>query len=495
MNWLLEPNRCPGLFYGTPAEDGALLRIRTPGGLLNDPQGRAIATLAEQLGSETIQVTNRANLQLRSVHHAPTPRAFQMLQALGLAAKHPSIDHLRNVMASPTAGIDAQELIDTRPLVQALDAYIQRHLEFADLSAKFSIGIDGGGTVGIGTRSAIAWEHRYNEIHLAVENQKSSPTPYFRLFLGADKHLCDTQVLIPLDECITVVAALAMVLLAYGQASQNRPRMKHLLRDWGMERYLEQVNQRLPQRLCPVADSPPPLPTQRYAHLGVHPQRQFGLSYVGVHLELGQLTVTQLRALVQLSTAVGSGQLRLTPWQTMLLPNIPNAQVPEVLHHLSALGLPVSDHQTDAAIVACGGKPGCAVAATDTQSHAIALADYLNQRLTLTSPVNIHFTGCPKSCAQPSPAEITLLGTTTDVSGYPVEMYRIYVTGNLPISDVLEQAEAAQLLGEVTPSELPLRIEQLLTLYQQHTMPGESFGEFADRLSVTTLKRLMSVTA
>jgi ferredoxin-nitrite reductase len=121
VTWLLEPNVCPGLFYGTPAQDGFLVRIRTPGGLLNFQQGQAIATLVEQWGSAAIQVTNRANLQIRSVHIAPTADVFQILQTLGLAAQNPSIDHLRNVMTSPTAGIDSQELIDTRPLVQAID--------------------------------------------------------------------------------------------------------------------------------------------------------------------------------------------------------------------------------------------------------------------------------------------------------------------------------------------------------------------------------------
>lgn len=110
MTWPIKPNVCPGLFYGTSAQDGFLIRIRTPGGLLNHQQGRAIATLAEQWGSETIQVTNRANLQIRSVRHSPTPEVFQTLQTLGLAAQNPSIDHLRNVMTSPVmeySGVDS----------------------------------------------------------------------------------------------------------------------------------------------------------------------------------------------------------------------------------------------------------------------------------------------------------------------------------------------------------------------------------------------------
>lgn len=494
MAWLMEPNRCPGLFYGTPAQDGFLIRIRTPGGLLNFQQGQAIATLVEQWGSAAIQVTNRANLQIRSVHIAPTADVFQILQTLGLAAQNPSIDHLRNVMTSPTAGIDSQELIDTRPLVQALDAYIQSHPELAGLSAKFSIGIDGGGAVGIGTRSEIPWEHRYNEIQLSAVSLPGNI--YFQLALGGDKQLRNTQVLIHPDQCVSVVAALARVYLDYVNQSprlQKKPRMKHLLQDWGIERYLQQVNQHLTCPLRPVTACPTPFPTQRYAHLGVHPQRQPGLSYIGIHLSLGQLTTTQLRELLQLSKTFGSSDLRLTPWQTILLPDIPNQQVTEVLQHLSSLGLSVSDNRVTAAIVACGGKPGCAASKTQTQTHAIALIKFLNQHLTLESPVNIHLTGCPKSCAQPSPAEITLLGTTTEQSGETVEGYQIYVSTNRYSCGDSKQAAIQHHIGEAMVAELPSRIEKLLTLYKQHRKTlDESFGEFTNRFSIIDLERSMT---
>ncbi|MBD2328010.1 precorrin-3B synthase [Alkalinema sp. FACHB-956] len=534
MAWLIEPNVCPGLFYGTSAQDGFLIRIRTPGGLLNHQQGRAIATLAEQTlaeqtlaeqwGSHGIQVTNRANVQIRSVQTSPTVEALETLQTLGLAAHNPRIDHLRNVMTSPTAGIDVQELIDTRPLVRALDEAIQSHSELADLSAKFSIGIDGGGTVGIGTRSSIPWEHRYNEIQLsavvgdgkeglgawsvghgeclAIPDTQAKPI-CFRLSLGGDKQLWETQVLVAPDDCVAVVAALAKVYLEYVQQSPRlpkKPRMKHLLQDWGVERYLQQVNHYLPHPLQPAIAAPSLSPTQPYAHLGIHPQRQSGLSYIGIPLRLGQLTATQLRGVVDLSETFGSCQLRLTPWQTMVLPDIPDAQVAEVVRALSALGLVISENQVATAIVACAGKPGCAAAETQTQAHAIALANHLNQNLVLESPVNIHLTGCPKSCAQPSPADILLMGTglpTQDDGNQPgaeiVEGYQLYINGvnshgGGSAQDPLEQKATQYHLCDVTASELPSTIEQLMKLYKQHrATPHESFGEFVSKFSRTSL--------
>lgn len=474
MSWIAEPNVCPGLFYGTSAQDGFLVRIRTPGGLLNYQQGKAIAALIDQLGSDTIQITNRANLQLRSVQTAPTAEAFQSLQQLGLAAQNPNIDHLRNLMASPTAGIDPQELIDTRPLVQALDAYIQSHPELAGLPAKFSIGIDGGGAVGIGTRSAIAWEYRYNEIQLsAVE----LPTPQFRLSLGVNQQWCETQVLVEPDDCISVVAALAAVYLDYvkqAPPSAKKPRMKHLLQDWGVETYLQRANHYLSRPLRQAQSELDLLPTQPYGHLGIHPQRQSGLSYLGLSLPLGQLTAVQLQGLVQLSENFGSGHLRLTPWQTVLLPDIPNPQIPDLLHALSSLGLPAAVTRSNAALVACAGKPGCAASATQTQPHALALAKYLNARVTLEHPINIHLTGCPKSCAQPSPADITLLGTAIAQHGTTVEGYQVYVGKHSPAS--------GPELCTVTAAEMPFLIERLLQFYQQHRQPNQSFRDFTHHL-------------
>ncbi|MGL5132002.1 MAG: precorrin-3B synthase, partial [Planktothrix sp.] len=291
MNWLVKSNVCPGLFYGTPAQDGFLIRIRTPGGWLNTQQGKLIAQLLQEWGSETLQVTNRGNLQIRAVQTSPSLEVFQTLQNIGLAASDPRIDHLRNIMASPTAGIDSQELIDTRPLVEKLDNFIQNHPSIIELSPKFSIGIDGGGKVGIGTRSPIAWEHRYNEIQLsaiAIVNPINSTSDlYFQLALGGDKNLYPTPILIKPENCLAVVAALVKVYIDYVQQNPSptgkKLRMKHLLKDWGVEKYIQAVNNNLEHPLTVISDAEKtvlktlnPLPSQPYAHLGIHPQKQAG---------------------------------------------------------------------------------------------------------------------------------------------------------------------------------------------------------------------------
>jgi ferredoxin-nitrite reductase len=431
MSWLSEPIVCPGLFYGTPAEDGALLRLRVPGGQLDWRQCDAIATLSRALSPEAdpqLQVTNRANLQLRGVAAGPTVAQFQVLQGVGLAGQDPRLDHLRNLMMSPTAGIDPEEWLDPWPLVQGLDRYIQTHPSLAGLPAKFSIGLDGGGSVGIGVRSQVAWQQRPNEIQLTAVSQQA-----WRLQLLSAVGLMDTGVLIPAGWVLDAIAALTAIYRDYGQQHTppggKPPRLRQVLADWGLGEYLTRVKQRAIPALAPwfeardfdelelaagdpISSAALLPPTQAHGGLGIQTQKQPGLVYVGLSLPLGHLPVSTLTALADLAVDFGSGQLRLTPWPGILLPDVPEARVTALSQRLQALGLAVAAPPS-AGVVACTGKPGCKSADTQTQPHALAVMQRLDQqqaRLGLTEPVNVHVTGCPKSCAQSGRAAIAVLG-------------------------------------------------------------------------------------
>jgi len=452
LTWLFEPDTCPGLFYGTSAQDGFLIRLRTPGGLINLSQGEAITQLFEELDLNTIQVTNRANFQIRGLKKAPSTEVFQTLSKLGLAGKNPRLDHLRNVMSSPTVGIDSQELINTHPFVFAILNYIENNPHLIQLSPKFSIGIDGGGQVSIGTRSNVMAEHRYNEIQFSAVNYHDQI--FFHLALGGDKKLWDTEILIDPKDCISVLDALITVYLDYviSNPREKKLRLKHLLQDWGLTKYLKQVQDYL---TFPLTQAKITLsPTLPYGHLGIHSQKQEGLSYIGLSLILGHLTVNQWRGLVNLSHRFGNEEIRLTPWQSLLLPNIPTTKVKEIIPLLEDLGLSPFVNQPQGAIVSCAGKPFCGSAITQTQLHAKILIQYLQERIKLDYPVNIHLTGCPKSCAQPSPAEITLLGTMIEQEDNFVEGYKIYV-GN-------GQESLKSKVGEYAFVDVPQIIEKLI---------------------------------
>jgi ferredoxin-nitrite reductase len=425
---------CPGLFYPTFAQDGRLIRIRTPGGRLTVSQARTLVEIGDRF-QQPLQVTHRANLQIRGLPAEIPAEILRQLQSVGLAAPSP-IDHLRNIMASPTAGIDRTQRIDTTPFVQDLDAYLSSHPHLSPLSAKFSIGFDGGEQVAIA---------RHNDLQFtAIDHQGI----HFCLDIAGIP-----MFLIPPQACIPTIAAIAQLYLeasiVHGGSRKLRLKEMDISELCARARLSFPPAAAIPDR---VAQSP----------IGIHPQRQENFSYIGVVLPLGKLETQHLNELADLAEAYGDRTLRLTPCQNILLPHIPNAFLDRLQ---SQLHLPTSPHHIHNALIACAGKT-CAASVTDTQTDALNLAEYLQQRITLDMPLTIHFSGCPKSCAHHGRSDITLIGTVVDRS----ESYQIYL------------GDQNHALGQAVPPErIPNLILNLLQIYQQQRLTGESFRDFIDR--------------
>jgi ferredoxin-nitrite reductase len=447
--------------------------MRIPGGILNVQQCRSIADLADLYSTGCLQVTNRANLQIREVHSEIPPEVWQDLQELGLASPCVEVDPIRNMMASPTAGIDRQQLLDTRPLVKAWDDYLQTHPELSELSAKFSIGFDGGESVSI--------RNRRNDILLAAGRWANSEI-VFTLHLNG----INTGIVIQQSQCISVLAALADAYLEYTKNRHRiegkKPRLRHLLADWGAASYLEKVEKNLPFSLqqSPIDSSERAIESDGY--LGIHPQQQPGFSYIGMALPLGRLKSKQLRNLANLAQNIGGSTLRLTPWQNLLISDIPNSQVSEVKQQIADLGLHSSATNLDSCLVACAGSSGCASSATDTQSHALEMVRDLAQKLTIDRSINIHFSGCEKSCAQHQPIDITLIGIQIQRGNETIAGYNIYVgKKDLPFG--------RQIFPAVTVAEMPSAIALMLRVYQRCRSPDESLGQFCDRWAIDKLQQ------
>ncbi len=472
---LSELPTCPGLFCGSSAQDGMLARMRIPGGILTAQQCDAIADLADNSGAGYVQVTNRANVQIREIHTPIAPDVFHRLQTLELAAKIPSLDPIRNIMASPTAGVDSQMLIDTRPLVRAFDDYLQTHLELAALSAKFSICFDGGESVSV--------RDRRNDITL-VAHQLPSSEIGFRVCLNVDgQNAGDVGTFISEDRCLEFITALTQVYLRYTQehysGTGRKPRFRDLLSNWSVEQCLERVGQLLGFSLCRETFFLP-LSSPSYQHLGIHSQREADLSYVGIALPLGRLESWQLRELAQL-THLGSGRVCLTPWQTILIPDVSDDRLNDLERAIADLGLHTSATRFDSALVACSGRTGCASGLADTQTHALRLVDLT---ASLDQPLNIHFSGCEKSCAQQTPSDIALVGIEIKEGNSTIEGYDVYLGSS--------ESPFGRRIRSVSASGATSLIEQMLQIYQQQRMLGESFKMFVDRHSIDQLQQWFS---
>jgi ferredoxin-nitrite reductase len=465
---------CPGLFYGSQAQDGILSRMRIPGGILTTSQAMAIADLIDQYASGYIQVTNRANLQIRGLTENIKPGVFYHLQKLGIGSRLLEVDPIRNIMISPTAGIDPQQLVDTRPMVQALDDYLQAHPELAALSPKFSVGFDGGELVSI--------RDRLNDLTLVAQPSKKL-NHSFRLYLNLDgKNSFDTGVVISANY-LSVLAALIQVYLEYCLShpiiAGRKPRLRHLLNDWGVDDYLSRVEHYLgvPWQRVTVETKQV---RQSYQHLGIHRQKQPGFSYLAIALPLGRLASWQLRESANLAQFYGSGTLRLTPWQNLLISDLPNSQLPELQQCLVKLGFHWDANRWDSSLVACAGSKGCAKAASDTQRDGLALVSNLTQRLSLDQPINIHISGCEKSCAQHHQSDIALVG-----SQEMGNVYDLYVGSG-------ESSFGRQILQAVGANQIPGLIEQLVKIYQEKRLPAQSFQEFINHQNLTKLQQWLN---
>ncbi len=466
---------CPSLFNATSAQDGILSRMRLPAGLITSRQCEVVAKITNQFGNDEIQITNRANLQIRT-SQALSSDTLLDLQDYGLASSLAITDGLRNIMASPTAGIDPHALINTIPFVKQWNFYLANHPELEILSNKFSVCFDGGELVNVCDRPndicfvAVKFDHEiYFDLRLGLGDRGDAPVAVGRL--------------IHPKQMLEVLAALTEVYREYTEQKLNQanfcdrlPRLRELINDWGVDRYLQIVEEKLSYLLRPSPLAP--LPQERgirfdCKHLGVHAQKQSGLFYIGVVIPLGRLTATQFQGLANLARAYGGGALRLTPWQNMLITDIAEAQIAQVTREINGLGLSISANNPYAAIAACSGYTGCKSAHTNTQADAKKVAAHLESCIQLDHPINIHFSGCDKSCAQHHPSDICLVGIA---SGTDAETYKIYVGDG--------DTSFGRELSEYGAENISTLIEKLLKNYQDQRQDStQTFREFVNQQS------------
>ena len=481
-----------GLFNVAPAQDSFMLRMRLPNGILKAHQLDGLADLASRFGGGALDVTTRANLQMREIRPENAASLLEALVDLGIVARGSGADNIRNVTGSPLAGIDPAELIDTRPLCRQWHFHILADRTLYGLPRKFNVSFDGGGV-------SPALEETNDVGFQAVVVGDGAPVPpglYLRLVLGGISGHRDlarpTGAFCRPDQASAVADAIVRVFIAHGDRSnRNRARLKYLLDDWGFERFVAAVEDRLGAPLVRLDESciAPRPATRRDAHVGVHPQRQPGLNWIGVTLPVGRLTVRQAAGLAALARTLGDGDIRLTVWQNVILSGIGDDKVAAAEAAIVALGLQTTASPIRAGLVACTGNAGCKFAAADTKADAMAVARHVEAQLALDVPVNVHLTGCHHSCAQHYIGDIGLIGARVPVNddGDTVEGYDIAVGGGFA-----ENARIGRVIWKgVAASEAPRHVAALLAAYLTHRAhPGESFQAFALRHEIGVLDGL-----
>jgi ferredoxin-nitrite reductase len=480
-----------GLFHVAPAQDSFMCRLRLPGGIVRAAQLRGLADLADDLAAGHADVTTRANLQVREIPARNAAEVLNRLAELGLTSRGAGADNVRNVTGSPTAGVDPDELIDTRPHARAIHFHILNHRALYGLPRKFNIAFDGGGRVPVLEETN---DVAFSAVRVA-DGFGPPPGVWYRLGLGGvtgHRDLArDTGVIVDPAQTTRVCDAVLKVFIAEGdRTARNRARLKYVLDRLGVAEFLARVEAELGEtlvRVDPAAFASRP-GQDRMAHVGVHAQAQPGLSWIGVLLPQARMTSARMRGLADVADRFGSGVIRLTVWQNLLISDV--ADVPGALAAIHALGLATEASHVRAGLVSCTGSAGCKFALAATKAQGAALADYLDARIEAPAPVNIHVTGCPNSCAQHFVADIGLMGARVDRGEDAVDGYDLHVGGGAGAD-----AAIGRLIQRVAADEMAPMILALLRAWSDGRGPGESFQAWSARHDEAALRGFLAAEA
>lgn len=484
-----------GLFYVAPAQTSYMCRLRIPNGIVKHWQMAGLADLTEKYAGPYAHVTTRANLQIREIEPKNAVAVVEEIQDIGLCTRGTGADNIRNVTGTPTAGIDPQELLDTRPYAREWHNHILNERALYGLPRKFNVGFDGAGRIPVLEDT--------NDIGFQAVEVKDGfgvePGVWFRLTLGGitghKDFAKDTGVIVRPEEATAVADAIVRVYIAHGdRTDRNKSRLKYVLDAWGLDKYIAHVEQQLGRPLAKVpAEAVAERPAfDRSAHIGVHRQKQEGLNWIGVVLPVGRMTVAQMRGLARVAQDFGDGDIRLTVWQNLLISGVPDARVEAAEAAIGALGLSTTASSIRAGLVACTGATGCRFAAAHTKEQAEEIAQWCEARVVMDTPVNIHLTGCHHSCAQHYIGDIGLIACKVEEGEEQVEGYHILVGGGFGP----DAAIARELYRDVKAQNAPRTVERMLKGYLVHrASPEETFLTFSRRHEIDALKEMFDAEA
>jgi len=480
-----------GAVGGSGGEGRALpyfmVRIRLSNGILNSSQLRAIADLTEKHGRGIADITVRQNIQLHWVTIEALPEIIDTLVSQGLTTMSTCGDVTRNITGCPLAGVDAHELCDASPLVLEATEMLVGNPDFYNLPRKYKISISG-------CRDWCA----YPEINdVAFTPVKRGNEVGFSLRVGGglstDPHLAvRLNAFIRWEQVLPVLKAVSELFREASSLRENRERARlkflFLQHGWTAQSFLAALEQKLGYKLDPAGPEEAPADIFR-DHTGIRPQLQPGLFYVGASVLRGRLTPEQMRAAANLADRYGTGDLRTTNTQNLVIINVPRSKAQALALELELAGLHVSASPFWRGAVACTGSEFCKLAITETKAFTRWLVEELEDRLpTFDQELRLNVTGCPNSCGQHRLADIGLEGKKIKVNGQMVDAYYFCLGGA-----VGKYAGFARPIGyRCAGSEAPEAIERILRTYLDLRDPGENLRQFFARHSDIELRAFLA---
>ncbi|MEU9649894.1 sulfite reductase SirA [Streptomyces sp. NPDC048110] len=471
---ILEPEELDDRYF--------MLRVRIDGGALTTDQLRVVGEISQEFARGTADITDRQNVQYHWIRIEDVPEIWSRLEGVGLSTVTACGDTPRVMIGSPVAGIAEDEIIDGTPALEEMKRRVLNNPAYSNLPRKFKTAISGSPVQDV--------VHEINDVaFVGVEHPEHGPG--FDLWVGGGlstnpKLGVRLNAWVPIEDVPDVYEGVVSIFRDYGyRRLRNRARLKFLVADWGPEKFRQVLEDEYLKRK--LTDGPAPAePTSRWRdHIGVHRQKD-GRYYVGFAPRVGRVDGTILTKVADLAEAHGSGRVRTTVEQKMIVLDVEEGRVDSLVESLEALDLTARPSTFRRGTMACTGIEFCKIAIVETKARGASLIDELERRLPdFDEPLTINLNGCPNACARIQTADIGLKGQLMlDEQGEQVEGFQVHLGGALG----LEAGFGRKVRGlKVTSDELPDYIERVLTRFQAEREDGERFAAWAARASEEAL--------
>ncbi len=477
-----------GIYQQKPNVGHFMLRVKVPGGALSASQAKAIADISHLYGRDIVDVTTRQNFQFHWIEIQNFPDIFDRLNRVGLTTQGACGDIFRNVTGCPLAGIDPAEVLDCSPFIQQIQHYFLDNKEFSNLPRKYKTSIAGC--------PSHCSQPEINDIGAtAVKRIRPSGLEEIgfqvrvggglsaRPFLAKRLNMFISQ-----EQLLDVFIAITTIFRDFGnRENRKKARLKFLVDEWGVERFEEELKSRLPFRPDQAEEWPEPTKSFR-DHIGIHPQKQEGLNWIGSAVLGGRLNSAQLYKVVALMEENNLGLLRTTNQQNLLVTDIPTAKVDSIAKQLQTNQLINAASFVRRGSVACTGTEFCNLAITETKKLLTEIVEHIEGSVQLDEPVRINLNGCPNSCGQHHVGDIGLQGCLVkNPDGTSSEAYDISLGGRLGANARFVKP----IWRRVKAEDLKFAIEALLTEFIGRRDSEEDFSDFVDRHSDEDLAGFM----
>lgn len=487
-----------GVYQQKPKTGHFMMRVRINSGIMTSEQARTLADISRLYGRDLVDITTRQAIQFHWLTVEHFPDIFNRLEQAGLYSFEACGDCPRTIVGNPLAGIDRDELMDTKALVDEVNAFFMLNRDFSNLPRKLKMSISA---------------NPYNNAHAEINDLAFTPavkvidgkeTVGFHVMVGgglsAKPHLAQKlDIFVAPDKVLQVAIGVASLFRDYGyREKRHHARLKFLIADWGAEAFKDKLVELIGKLPSRGEDKTAGWHAAYFD--GVHPQPQAGLNYVGLNVPVGRLAADELTELARLADEYGDGTIRTAMSQNAILSGVPDDQVGRLLSEALLERFSPSPKPVISRTVACTGNEFCNLALVETKKRAVDTAEYLDKRLDLGEKVRIHWIGCPNACGQKHIADIGLQGSLIKTPDGMAEAFDIAVGGTLGGGEHGPAAKFTQpLKGRVKADDAASVLEQLLLFYKQERLQDESFHSFTERVGVPAfqekLTEILSVNA